>query len=106
MKIARLQQVSNADQQFAIRLDDKECLPDSVVGGRFACRGDGDQPSARAEDAPGTLQSLTADSVEYDVHARDVFLEARSHSLTVSSAGTRRFPMDSPEVEEACHLTP
>jgi hypothetical protein len=75
MESARLQQVSNADQLFMIRLNDKKCLIHSVVGGRLAIRGDRDHPSARFEDAPGTLQRVPADSVEYDVHSRDVFLK-------------------------------
>jgi hypothetical protein len=58
-----------------IRLNDKKCLLHSVVGGRLALRGDRDHPSARFEDAPGTLESFTADRVEYDVHSRDVFLK-------------------------------
>jgi hypothetical protein len=58
-----------------IRFNDKKCLLYSVVGGRLAIRGDCDHPSARSEDALGTLQSFTTDDVEYDVHSRDVFLK-------------------------------
>jgi hypothetical protein len=69
MEIARLQQVSNADQLFMIRLNGKKCLLHSVIRGRLAICGDRDHSSARFEDAPGTLQRFTADSVEYDVHS-------------------------------------
>src|SRR5215510_15243176 len=58
-----------------MRLNYKKCLLHSVVGGRLAIRGDRDHPSARFEDAPGTLQSVTADRVEDDVHSRDVALK-------------------------------
>src|SRR4030095_4088904 len=76
MEIARLQQVSNVDQLFMIRLDDKKCLLHSVVGGRLAIRGDRDHPSARLSYAPGALESFTTDGVEYNVHSRDAFLKA------------------------------
>ena len=76
MESARLQQISYADQLFMIQLNDKKCLLHSVVGGRLAICGDRDRPSARFEDAPGTLQSFTTDRVEDDVHSRDVILKA------------------------------
>src|SRR5262249_36109688 len=60
-----------------VRFDDKKRLLHSVVGSCLVFRGDGDHPSARLEHIPGSLQSLTTDSVEHDIYFREPFVKTR-----------------------------
>src|SRR5215470_8162992 len=60
-----------------VRFDDKKRPLHSVVGSKLVFRGDGDHPSARLEHTPGSLQSLTTDSVEYDIYFRELFVKTR-----------------------------
>jgi hypothetical protein len=83
LEIARLQQLANPSQLFSIRFDDEKRLFGSVFGSGLAVRGNRDHPSTRLENAPGSLQGLTSDRIEYDIHIVDMFFKA--HGMIVNN---------------------
>src|SRR5262249_62085472 len=59
-------------------LDDEKRGTGALVGCPFAGSGDGDEPSARLEHAPGPLQRLAAYRVEHHVDVPDHVLKPRA----------------------------